>query len=100
MPNPIPLKVVETLFRSLSGASNELHLGMPNSECASCRKPFGSVRGRCKAVRVHSLLHPISMAFEFDICRSCVALHKRGGASRVSVLVAVKAYCEGTEASQ
>jgi len=100
MPNPIPLKVVENLFPSCSRASNELHLGEPNPECACCRMPFSAVRGRRKAVRLRPLLVPVPMAFEFDICGRCLALYKRGGAARAGVLTAVKAYCEGTEACQ
>ena len=100
MPNPIPLKVVETLFPSCSRASNELHLGEPNPECACCRMPFSAVRGRRKAVRLRPMLVSVPMSLEFDICRRCVDLHKRGGASRTSVFVAVKAYCDGTEATQ
>jgi hypothetical protein len=43
---------------------------------------------------------PFPIAFSFNICGRCVALHQSGGAYRDGVLAAVEAYCEGEEAAQ
>lgn len=51
---PIPPgKTVSDLLPVYSKADNEVHLGAPNPECASCRKPFNALRKRRKAVRMY-----------------------------------------------
>ncbi|MBS1132517.1 MAG: hypothetical protein H6R16_3519 [Proteobacteria bacterium] len=98
---PIPPgKTFSDLLPTYAGAENEVHLGEPNSECASCRKPFNTLRKRRKAVRMYPVRSKVPVAFAFDICGACLALYQAGGASRDGVLAAVESYCDGVEATQ
>ena len=98
---PVPDgKTVADLLPSFSSVKNEIHLGTPNPECASCRKPFTALRKRRAALRLYPNWLPLPFAFSFDICGHCLALHQKGGADRDAVLAAVEAYCDGGEAGQ
>lgn len=98
---PIPPgKTVSDLLPVYSKADNEVHLGAPNTECASCRKPFNALRKRRKAVRMYPVRSMIPVVFALDICGRCLALYQAGGASRDGVLASVEAYCDGEEAAQ
>ena len=83
-----------------ANVTREVTLGTPNPECAACRKPFNHARKRRRAVRMYPVDAPFPIAFSFDICGRCSALHQNGGADRDSVLAAVQAYGEGDEARQ
>jgi hypothetical protein len=98
---PIPAgKTVGDLLPTFSGVDDEVHVGKPNPECASCRKPFNELRKRRKAVRLYPVASPIPVAFSFDICGRCLGLYQAGGLSREGLLAAVEAYCDGVEAEQ
>lgn len=88
------------ILPAYSGVEHEVHLGKPNPECASCRKPFNQLRKRRKAVRLYPVTSPIPVAFSFDICGCCLRLYQAGGPSRDGVLAAVEAYCDGVQAAQ
>lgn len=91
---------VGEMLPTFSGITEEVHVGKPNAECASCRKPFTTVRKPRKAVRMYPVRSALPVAFSFNICGHCLALYQKGGADRDGVLAAVEAYCEGREASQ
>lgn len=93
-------QTVGDILPAFAGVTNEIHIGTPNPECASCRKPFNAVRKRRKAVRLYPTFTAFPMAFSFDICGHCLALYEQGASARDGVLAAVESYCEGEEFKQ
>jgi hypothetical protein len=93
-------QTVGEVLPAFSGVTNELHLGEPNRECASCRKLFSAVRKPRKAIRLYPAWTPIPIAFSFRICGACADLWRQGGDSRDGVSASLIAYCTGNGATQ
>lgn len=101
--NMVPIeegKTVADLLPAFSGVRNEVRIGKPNTVCPGCRKPFNAVRKPRKALRMYPIASTVPIAFSFNICGKCYALHQSCGADRDGVLAAVESYCHGEEASQ
>lgn len=92
-------KTVGEVLPTFSGVTTEVFCGQPNPCCASCRKPFDLVRKRRKAVRMYPVNAAIPFAFSYDICGSCLAKYRKGGAERDGVMASVESYCNGEEAN-
>lgn len=95
-------KDIAELFPAFSGVKGEIHIGTPNQECASCRKPFTAARKRRKRVRLYSVavvMH-VPVAIDLWVCGRCSAMYERGGNDREAILAAVEAYQTGEEAGQ
>ena len=95
-------KTVGDILPAFANVEQVVHVGEPNSDCASCRKPFTVVRKPRKAIRLYPYSAPVPFAFSYRVCGSCLAMYQRGGDEREAFLVAIEAYHEGTslEATQ
>jgi len=91
---------VGDLLPAFRDCDNEVHIGKPNAECASCRKPFNELRKRRKAVRIFPMNSPLPVAFSYDICGQCFNLYRQGGHGMDSVLASVESYFDGKVANQ
>lgn len=90
-------KTVGDLLPVFSGVKGDLRIGKPDSNCASCRKPFTLVRKPRKCIRLYPYSAPIPVAFEYRICGACYAIYQRGGDEREGFLAAVEAYHDGEQ---
>lgn len=88
-------KTVGDILPVFSGVKGDLHIGKPDSNCASCRKPFTLVRRPRKCIRLYPYSTPVPVAFEYRICGSCYVIYQRGGDEREGFLAAVEAYHDG-----
>ncbi len=93
-------QTVGEVIPAFSDVRHEVHLGEPNKECASCRKPFNSIRKPRKSIRLYPVHLPIPMAFSFRICGCCAGLYRQGGEARDGVAASLVAYFEGIEVTQ
>ncbi len=91
---------ISDILPTFAGVKHEIIIGTPNSDCASCRKPFNETRKRRKAVRMAPTGIALPVMFSFHICGRCLALYQQGGSERDGVMAALQAYCEGDEAAQ
>lgn len=82
------------------GIRHEVHVGLTNQICASCRKPFNAARKPRRAVRMYPVTSSLPVAYSFNICGCCWRSIKQGGPAKDGVLAAVEAYCDGKEAAQ
>lgn len=96
---PRGLNVADVL-PAFAAVEHEVHIGVPNRICGSCRKPFTAARRPRKTLLVYPVHLPVPVRFDVLICGSCLALHRRGGAARDGVLAALQAFIEGEEAGQ
>lgn len=101
--NMVPVeegKTVADILPAFSDVKHDVHIGEPNKECASCRKPFNAVRKARKALRMYPIAASVPIAFSYNICGRCYALHQAGGAARDGMLAAVESFCNGEVAIQ
>jgi len=95
---PLPAdKLIGDLLPAFSGIKGEIHLGKPNEDCASCRKPFDVVRRPRRSIRLYNPDLAIPVVFSYRVCGACLALYQRGGESCDAFLVAVEAYHDGID---
>lgn len=92
-------KAIGDVLPAFSGVHTEIHLGKPNTVCASCRKPFSAVRKRRQAIRLYSTGLQIPVCLQYWLCGCCVAQCQLGGNARDAVLASVEAFADGSEAS-
>ncbi|MCX7173405.1 MAG: hypothetical protein NT159_05690 [Proteobacteria bacterium] len=88
-------KTVGDILPAFANVKNMVHVGEPNSDCASCRKPFTVVRKPRKAILLYPYDTQIPCAFSYRVCGACLAIYQRGGLHRDSFLAAVEAYHNG-----
>ena len=55
-------QAVGDVLPAFANVTNERHLGTPNRECASCRKPFNAARKPRKSIRLYPAWKPIPIA--------------------------------------
>lgn len=75
-------KTVGDILPVFSGVKGDLHIGKPDSNCASCHKPFTLVRKPRKRMRIYQCSTLIPVAFECRICGACYLIYQRGGDER------------------
>jgi hypothetical protein len=88
-------KVVGDILPVFSDIKGDLHVGEPNRDCASCRKPFTQTRKPRKSIRLYPYSALVPMAFQYRVCGACYAVYQRGGDDREGFLAAVEAYHDG-----
>lgn len=88
-------KTIGDILPMFASVKGDWRIGEPNSECASCRKPFTLVRKPRKCIRLYPYSAPAPMAFEYRICGACYAIYQRGDDGREGFLAAVEAYHNG-----
>lgn len=93
-------KRIADLLPIFEGIKGEIHVGEPNDDCASCRKPFNLVRRPRKSIRLYSPDLAIPVAFSYRVCGACLVLFRRGGKDRDAFLAAVEAYHNGIDQAQ
>ena len=78
---------------------NELFIGTPNRECASCRREFNATHPRAGDVRVLPYLPGVPVGhfqFAYGICGCCLRQAKADEAGRTAVMAAVGRFHNGT----
>jgi hypothetical protein len=88
------------LLPAFANVKGYIYIGKPNPECASCRKPFSSIRKPRKAIRLAWSRAESPVISTFRICGQCYRLHQQGGIARDSMLASVQAYWDGAETRQ
>lgn len=80
---------------AFADVKHEVLIGRPNDECASCGKPFTTVRKRRGKIRLYPTDTVVPIIHQFHLCGPCCHQYKRGGDAKQGVLVAVEAFFEG-----
>lgn len=88
-------KTIGDILPIYANVKEYVHVGEPNKECASCRKPFTAVRRPRKNIRLYPYSALVPVAFSYRVCGPCVAMERHGGDEREAFLAAVEAFHEG-----
>lgn len=93
-------KTIRDINPAFADVKEEWRVGKMGLHCASCRKPFNAIRKPRKEIKLYPANLPIPIGWAYHLCGSCVALHRRGGQFRDSVLAAIESFHLGESPNQ